>query len=92
MNNTIENEKQTKQKACLLSIIIGLIFGASLITYAISSYIVHQSFPINNTKGSTFTIDLNDSVTAIEALPGTEQSITASITNTGTEKCMFCEV
>ena len=80
------NEKTIRQKAASIGIIVGLFFGCVLIAYAISSYVTHSSFSVNNPKKHIFTMDLTGQVTPTELGPGDTQSIAPSITNTGTEK------
>lgn len=79
------SEKTAKQKATFLGSILGCFMGAFFLAYAISSFFTHDSFTINNTKGTVFSIDLTGSVAGTEVVPGTEQSVSPSITNTGTE-------
>ena len=86
MFKTPWSEKTLRQKAASIGLIIGIFFGCALIAYAVSSYITHGSFTISNTRGHVFTIDLTGSVPGIEVVPGSEQSVSTSITNTGTEK------
>lgn len=86
MFKTPWSEKSLRQKAASIGLIIGIFFGCAIIAYAVSSYITHGSFTISNTRGSIFTIDLTGSVPGIAAVPGSEQSVSTSIKNTGTEK------
>lgn len=86
MFKTPWNEKTLRQKAASIGIILGIFLGCAIIAYAVSSYFTSGTFEISNTKGSVFTIDLNKTVTGIAAVPGSEQTVTTSITNTGTEK------
>lgn len=86
MFKTPWSEKSLRQKAASIGLIIGIFFGCAIIAYAVSSYVTHGSFTISNTRGSVFTIDLTGSVPGIVAVPGSEQSVSTSIENTGTEK------
>lgn len=86
MFKTPWSEKSLRQKAASIGLIIGIFFGCAIIAYAVSSYVTHGSFTISNTRGSVFTIDLTGSVPGIAAVPGSEQSVSTSIENTGTEK------
>ena len=86
MFKTPWSEKSLRQKAASIGLIIGIFFGCAVIAYAVSNYITHGSFTISNTRGSVFTIDLTGSVPSIAAVPGSEQSVSTSIKNTGTEK------
>ena len=86
MFKTPWSEKSLRQKAASIGLIIGIFFGCAIIAYAVSSYVTHGSFIIQNTRGSIFTIDLTGSVPGIAAVPGSEQSVSTSIENTGTEK------
>lgn len=79
-------EKTIRQKAASIGIIVGLFFGCAIITYAISSYVTHGSFSVNNPKKHIFTINLTGQVTATELGPGDSQSIAPRIENTGTDK------
>ena len=79
------SEKTARQKAIVLGSIIGCFLGAGLIAYASSTFFTHDSFVIDNTKGTVFSIDLSGSVAGIEVVPGTEQSVAPSIHNTGTD-------
>ena len=65
---------------------LGVFLGTAIVAYAVSSYFTGKSFEIRNTKGTLFTIDLTDEVEGTEVLPGTDQTVNASIENTGTEK------
>lgn len=80
------NEKTAWQKAASIGLILGIFLGCAILAYAVSSYFTSGSFSIPNTRGSAFTIDLSGSVPGIAAVPGSEQSVSTSITNTGTEK------
>ncbi len=80
------NEKTIRQKAAAIGIIVGLFFGCALIAYAISSYVTHGSFSVNNPKKHIFTMDLTGQVEAEALGPGDSQSIAPKIENTGTEK------
>ncbi len=73
------------QNAIVLGSIIGCFLGAEILAYAISPLFAHDSFTIDNTKGTVFSIDLSGTVSGIEVVLGTEQSVSPSITNTGTE-------
>jgi hypothetical protein len=86
MFKTPWSEKSLRQKAASIGLIIGIFFGCAVIAYAVSNYITHGSFTISNTRGSVFTIDLTGSVPGIVAVLGSEQSVSTSIENTGTEK------
>lgn len=86
MFKTPWSEKSLRQKAASIGLVIGIFFGCAVIAYAVSNYITHGSFTISNTRGSVFTIDLTGSVPGIAAVPGSEQSVSTSIENTGTEK------
>ena len=86
MFKTPWNEKTLRQKTASIGIILGIFLGCAILAYAASSFFTSGSFEINNTKGSVFTIDLNKTVTGIAAIPGSEQSVSTSIKNTGTEK------
>ena len=79
------SEKTARQKAMSIGAITGCFLGAGLIAYAASSLFTHDSFTIDNTKGTVFSIDLSGAVSGIEVVPGTEQSVAPSIENTGTE-------
>lgn len=79
------NEKTIKQKASFVGTVFGCFLGCCLIAYAASSLFTHDSFTINNTKGSVFSMDLTGELEGIEVVPGTEQSVAPSIQNTGTE-------
>lgn len=79
------SEKTAKQKASFIGTVLGCFLGCCLIAYAASSLFTHRSFVINNTKGTVFSIDLTGSVSGTEVVPGTEQTVSPSIQNTGTE-------
>lgn len=86
MFKTSWSEKTLRQKAASIGIILGIFLGTALIAYAISSYVTHGSFSVNNPKKHIFTIDLTGQVTAEALGPGDTQSIAPKIENTGTEK------
>lgn len=86
MFKTPWSEKSLRQKAASIGLIIGIFFGCAIIAYAVSSYFTSGSFTISNTRGSVFTIDLTGSVPGTAVVPGSEQSVSTSIENTGTEK------
>ena len=65
MFKTPWNEKTIRQKAASIGLIIGIFFGCAVIAYAVSSYIPHGSFVIQNTRGSMFTIDLTGPLHAL---------------------------
>lgn len=79
------SEKTARQKAVSIGAITGCFLGAGLIAYAASSLFTHDSFTIDNTKGTVFSIDLTGAVEGTEVVPGTEQSVSPSITNIGTD-------
>ena len=79
-------EKTIRQKMAGVGAIVGLFFGCAILAYAISSLVTYGSFSVNNAKKHSFTIDLTGQVTATELGPGDSQSISPSITNTGTDK------
>ncbi len=79
------SEKTAKQKAVFIGAVTGCFLGAGLLAYAASSLFTHDSFTIDNSKGSVFSIDLSGAVSGTEVVPGTEQTVSPSITNTGTE-------
>lgn len=79
------SEKTARQKATSIGSILGCFLGAAILAYAASSLFTHDSFTIQNTKGQVVSIDLTGAVEGIEVVPGTEQSVSPSITNNGTE-------
>lgn len=83
---TTWNEKTARQKAASIGLIIGIFFGTALLAYAVSNYITHGTFSVDNPKKHIFTMDLTGQVEATELGPGDEQTINPTITNTGTEK------
>lgn len=86
MFKTPWNQKTIAQRLTTIGAMVGIFFGAVLIAYAVSNLFTYGTFTIPNTKGTAFTIDLTNSVTGIEALPGSTQTVNTSIKNTGTEK------
>lgn len=79
------SEKTMRQKAIILGSVIGSFLGAGVLAYAISPLFTHDSFTIDNTKGHVLSIDLTGSVSGIEVVPGTEQTVSPCIENKGTE-------
>lgn len=86
MFKTPWSQKTFAQRLITVGTMIGLFAGSVFLAYAISNFFTYGSFKIPNTRGSAFTMDLNKTVSGIEAVPGSKQSVTTSITNTGTEK------
>jgi len=86
MFKTPWSQKTFAQRLITIGIMIGIFAGSIFLAYAISNFFTYGSFKIPNTRGTAFTMDLNKTVSEIAALPGSEQSVTTSIKNTGTEK------
>lgn len=86
MFSTPWSQKTVAQRLATIGIMIGIFAGSIFLAYAISNFFTYGSFKIPNTRGTAFTMDLNKTVSEIAALPGSEQSVTTSIKNTGTEK------
>lgn len=86
MFKTPWSQKSFAQRLATIGSMIGIFFGCIILAYAISNLFTFGTFKISNKRGTMFTIDLNKTVTGIEAVPGSEQTVTTSITNTGTEK------
>lgn len=80
------NQKNLTQKLATIAAMAGIFFGTLFLAYAISNLITNGTFKIPNTRGTVFAIDLDKTVEGVEAVPGSTQTVTTSITNRGTEK------
>lgn len=88
MKNNDESCRKAKsfQRARTVGTAVGVFIGCAILAVALSQFFVSKSFELSNTKGHVFTIDLSGQAAGIQMVPGSEQSLSPVITNTGTEK------
>lgn len=78
------NLASARKRAIAIGSVLGCLFGSFLIAFAISQHQDSDSFVIGDKKGSVFSVDLSGEVEGIDMVPGTQQSVSPSVQNTGT--------
>ena len=79
--------KKLKSRAKALGTFIGITLGTAVLVYA-ASFILHLVFKVNIVPGSNPDVKLTGAIVETkEVVPGTEISLSPTVTNVGTENC-----
>ena len=80
------NEKTVRQKTVSVAVIAGFFVASTVVAFALGTLVSHNSKELIDTGGRVHSSVLNIGTEGTEVVPGSERTISPTITNTGNEK------
>ena len=80
------NEKTVRQKTVSVAVIAGFFVASTVVAFALGTLVSHNSEELIDTGGRVHSSVLNIGAEGTEVTPGSERTISPTITNTGNEK------